>query len=162
MSNYTTQRNEIKTILNSISNIGSVLDWKKSSIDPEIFSQNYLSIDATNTQEIRAWAITRTGVEIDYGPRGGGVGTRYAKLNTIVIFGLMSVDDDRSTWDTFQNLLDSVLDALNPEITLNNSIFCMAEPFQLRLVEQREVGGRILHYCEIEGKTLEQKLANYS
>lgn len=161
MSNYTTIRDEIKTILNTVTDIGTVIDWPKSSIDPDIFKQNYLNVDAEGVTEIRAWAIARRAVRIDYGADNSGSHGRYAKFNDISIFGLMSVDDERATWDTFNDLIDAVITAIIPQITLNGSVFVMRSPWTVTPIDQRDVGGRILHYVEIRGTTMEQVVATW-
>lgn len=156
MANYTAIRDQIKIILNTVSNIGTVIDWPKSSIDPSIFERDFLNVDADGVTEVRAWAIARRQITVDYGAAGGGIGSHYAKFNELSIFGLMSVDDERSTWNTFNDLIDAVVAALSLKIDLNGTVFVVQGGPVIQTIDQREVGGRILHYTEIRLRTMEQ------
>ena len=117
---------EIKTLLESVTDIGQVHDSIRWSVSEDKFAENFITqVDERN--ELRTWMIYRSAGGMDYGAREGSLGTGVTiptrtslRRHDFVIEGWASFADD-DTDATFQALVDAVLDKFETEITLNNS-----------------------------------------
>lgn len=142
-------RTEIKTILNSVTDIGVVHDYERWSKDWNTILSLF---QPSGKAYIRGWMITRRATSeqvITQGP--GGTNQRD---HSFVIKGVFGLKDDTASEKTFQDLLESICTALRGNPTLNGSALG-CEPPQVLSVDIRMFSQVLCHYAEIELKASE-------
>lgn len=132
-------RAEIKTILGSVSGIGKVHDFERWTID----WKKFLEFFKTEDNKINGWTITRSTSREENQAMGTNIRT-----HQIVITGYYGLKDSIESEKTFQDLIESVCDALRSNNDLNGS--CLrSEPPQITRVYPRPFGGVLVHVCNI-------------
>ncbi len=110
MPGYLTIRDAIKTVLDSVSNIGNVNDFKPSFKRKKDL-ETFLGFDSggpAGIDQIRGWSITRVARTEDEQDHR----TRFKNIHTFEIEGWMSLNNSKKTEETFQVLLDAISDAI--------------------------------------------------
>lgn len=123
---YVLQLAQVKSILNAVSNIGTVHDNVRWIKDSELFLAEFTKLIGTQ-KEIRAWIISRTGGTDEIGASVNADGTRVSiptgtrlRRYDWAIEGFMGFKDNSTEVD-FQALVDAVIDAFKDKLTLNNT-----------------------------------------
>lgn len=154
-----TQRAHLETIVNSVSDIGSVYPRQRWAIKwSDILALIKTTIDSTDT--IRAWMITCLGHTDEY--VFGELETPNANvlLNRTFnwrIQGFLSFNDSGNTEEPALNLATAVVNALNLASTLHSGTNYVDEtpPASLDVFELRLFGGVLCHYIEISQQLTE-------
>jgi len=116
----------IKTILETVTDIGQVHDSIRWTIHEDKFIKNFFTV-VNEQQQIRTWMIYRVDGAVDYGAREGSLGTSQRiptqssfQRYDFAIEGWASFKDDETDIE-FQSLIDSVIDKFQANISLNNT-----------------------------------------
>ena len=144
MSTLTAIKEQIKTILAAIDEVGNVYDYlifTTSVLDlKELFS---FTPQGEGDAHLRGWTITRTSTEEEW------LGTEMNfRKHEFIIRGYMSFGKKGHTEQTWQDLVELVCDAFRPKFDLNNTdsiTFAM----QAEEVGHTEFAGVICHYAEL-------------
>ncbi len=139
-TNYETLRDAIYTVLSGISNIGQVHKQKRWSADKEVFKAAYMAT-ISGTNQIRAWWISRVATS-------SATMTRkfYQRDYVFQLEGYMGLDDSANTEQTFQTLIDTVMDTLDiqrPNLGGANH----QEPVILEAYSEVVIGGYLCHHA---------------
>ena len=148
MSQFGTIRDEIRTILLTVSGIGQVHTRERWTSRTEKLKELFSS-----GGKINGWTITRNATPESRLP---GEATRQYQF---VIRGYFSLDDQdtaaSSSEQILQNLVESICDAFRPNPTLNGKAVTSG-PMQVGAVEPRIFAGVLVHYVELQLLVLEQ------
>jgi len=116
----------IVTILETVTDIGSVHNGIRWAIHEDKFIKDFMS-EIDGQSQVRTWMVSRTEGGMAYGPAGGGLGTNYPVTTQqslerydFTIEGWTSFKDD-DTDNEFQDLIDSILDKFEANISLNST-----------------------------------------
>ena len=156
---YTNQLLQLKTILETVTDIGVVHDsirWSRES-------QEFIKIFTTqiNSQgQIRTWMVSRVSGADAYGMlQSASLGTQIRvpvgqqlRKYDWEIQGFMSFTDDE-TESEFQALAESVLAKFNDNISLNSS--CLERGFISYKLDHVFLGDHLVHHMELTFWTAE-------
>ena len=148
-----TVRASIKTLVDGVSNIGSVYDLEPFASTWDVFLDRF-KVTISTVEMIRGWTISCEAIE-----RSGLVsaGTR-AQHNvnnyTYKIRGYQGFNYDTSTEKTFLIVALAVMDVLDGGI-VSGAVF-NADLAQLNPYAPRVFGGVLCHYAEITQVVMEQ------
>jgi hypothetical protein len=161
---YANQLAQIVSILEAVTNIGTIHDSLRWSRDFKTLSEAY-TISINNRSEIRTWLISRAGGADAYGMIQGSnlgtlvrvpVGSQLVKYDYI-IDGFMSFKDNE-TESEFLALVDAVRDQFKNNISLNSSCFERGHIFYS--IDHAFFGDHLCHHinmtfwtAELEGIT---------
>ena len=116
----------IVTILNTITDIGQVHNGIRWANDKGQFIKAFYT-EVNGQGEIRTWMVSRVEGGMAYGPNGGSLGTSYQVTTQrslerydFTMEGWASFRDD-DTDNEFQDLIDSVLDKFEANISLDST-----------------------------------------
>lgn len=135
---YTTILAEIKTILEGISGIGTVHDYKR-------FSDNVTTLNnrAVSSSKFHVWFITRRAA-----PSTSSGSTQVFREHEFVLEGWYAIDDANASEKTFQALCDTIMDEFNSStnILLNGTADNIRSP-QLEefTIEGETLAGVLCH-----------------
>lgn len=105
------------------------------------------------TGKINGWTITREKMSQAFIP-GPGVERRH----TFVIRGYFGLKDADGTEETFDALVEAIVDIFLPYTTLNGKVEQVEAPLQVDIAnEPRMFGGVLCHYCELRQVVPETK-----
>jgi len=104
---YETLRDAIYTVLNGITNIGQVHKQKRWSAPKEKFLAAYMATIG-GIDQIRAWWISRLAT-----PSEAMTKSSYQRNYAFQLDGFMGLDDSADTEQTFQTLIDTVMDTFD-------------------------------------------------
>lgn len=163
MSVYSDIVAAINTRVGTVTNIGSTHAYQRYVAD----WQNYLNlfrVTISGVEQIRAWVTTMDNPN----PVVGGVSeARFGSINrqyNVLIFGFLGLDDSANTEQTFLNLVEAVMDAVDGRIDL--SVAGVTDysvgPASLRTYEIRQFGSVLCHYCEISVPVMTEKALTYA
>ena len=144
-----TVRAKMKTVIESVSGIGQVHDYKRYVHDWD----SYKELFAKN-QKINTWEIQRNHVESD--PYGGS-GGREDRMHVFIIRGFYAVSDDLASEKTFQDLADLVIDAFRNKPDLDAVANIINFPITADFQESM-FGGVLCHVVEIRLSVSERNL----
>jgi len=139
-TNYETFRDAIHTVLSGISDIGQVHKQKRWSADKEGFKAAYMATIG-GTDQIRAWWISRLSTASVTMTRKS-----YQRDYIFQLEGFMGLDDSANTEQTFQTLVDTVMDALDaqrPDLGGADH----QEPIALEAYSEVVIGGYLCHHA---------------
>ena len=101
---YLTILSRVKTILESVSNIGIVHDFPRFTADLSVQHERFVSNGILHT-----WMIERKSFE----PTTKGVMSQVFRKHVFEIVGFYEVNDANVTEKTFQNLIDDICDPIS-------------------------------------------------
>ena len=156
MSNYSDMLAQIKTILESVTNIGKVYDYERFSNNWSDYRVLFKTTIGT-TDQIRAWTITRVSTD-QKRHLSDGV---HRQTLTFTIHGYMGLDDANSSEKTFQELVESVMDAIDAKPHLGG-MAAGSDPSQLKFFDHRLFGDLLCHHAEITVVAWADKQITYS
>lgn len=137
---YETLRDAIYTVVSGISNIGQVHKQKRWSADKEKFKAAYMATIGA-TDQIRAWWISRINT-----PSATMTRKSYQRDYVFQIEGFMGLDDSADTEQTFQTLVDTVMDTLDTQRP-NLGGADHQEPAILEAYSEVVIGGYLCHHA---------------
>ena len=145
-------RDEIKTILESVTDTGEVHAYRRHST----FWDEYLR-DHVKAGQINTWEITRTATAQELINVQGSVGTEpyFHDTHSVLIVGRMSLKDDEKSEQDFQALVDAIVAAFRLKNLLNGAVL-LPKQAQVPVLEHRTFGGILVHYCEITFEAVER------
>ncbi len=148
----TTNRTEIKTVLEGITDIGVVHDYERLTTDWKTYLDKFKP--ATKAY-IRGWTIRREKTPEEYDELADNFGRRKYRF---VIRGFASVDDANASSKTFDDLIETICDTFRP-LTVNNlnGKAMGSGLIQTEIVEDRMFGSVLCHYCELSLEVEERK-----
>lgn len=142
---------QIKTILETVSNVGNVHAYQRLVKDTPAFNTAF---QHAATASYRFWEIHRISSQEAYLVGGStGVTTR---THVIQLDGFMGVDDSANSESTFQTLVESVCDVFRGNTTLNHlaasatASLLEAALVQVARVDHVKFGDRLLHHAEVQ------------
>jgi len=135
-----TVRAEMKTVLEAVSNIGTVLDYERYSKEWSSYKTLFKSGDHINFMEILRPSFNRT--------IHGSDSTERVEHN-FLIRGAYSLNDEEATEKTFQDLVEGVCQAFRGIPKLNSTAEVVMYPIIGRITTGM-FGGVLCHICEIE------------
>lgn len=145
-----TIRAGIKTELDAISGIGKVYNRLRWAND----WQALLKLFKTVGDKINAWMITRIQLEAETSNKTNDTATHKYK-----IIGFYGFRDADATEIVFNALIESIRAAFRANYKLSGAAFD-TEPMQVAIIDLREFGGVLCHYCELTYEA--QELENWS
>ncbi len=116
---YATIRAELKTVLESVTDVAVVHDYLRWTNDRSRLLQLY-----KNNGRINAWEFTRTRNEREQLETGN----RFRSTHFMLIKGYFSLKDDAASELTFQDLVEAVADKLQQDANLNGKATLMLPP----------------------------------
>jgi len=135
---YAEIRAAIKSVLESVPEVGAVYDYLRWTSDPSTFEALFAA-----RGQVKFWTISRSSVED---------AQRYTEqvdeVHTVVLRGYLSLDDAAASEKAFQDLVDSVRAALRENYTLSGTAW-NSGPEIHTTIEHRQFGEVLCHYCEI-------------
>jgi hypothetical protein len=152
MSNAeTTIRARIKTVIETVSNVGQVHDYQRYAVTWEEMEKHVVKT-ISGADVIRYWAISLDGLTLLSDTfQGGGFTDTMAVEYQYVVRGFMGVDDANSSEKTFVTLIMSILEALSADATLSARLLETNSPVVAESrIEHRVLTGILCHYCEIK------------
>jgi hypothetical protein len=126
---YATILAQVKTTLDTVSNVGLTHDYMRWAIDDSAFLDLAKTTIGT-TDQIRCWMIDYSGFtsEEPWISRP----TKTLRVHTFVLHGYLGLDDSAATAKTFATLAETVCTALEDDTTLNaDALSAYREPCQL-------------------------------
>ena len=139
-TNYETLRDAIYAVLSGISDIGQVHKQKRWSADKEKFKTAYMATIGAADQ-IRAWWISRLSTA-----SAAMTKSSYQRDYIFQIEGFMALDDSANTEQTFQTLVDTVMDTLDAQRP-NLGGADHQEPIALEAYSEVVIGGYLCHHA---------------
>ena len=147
MSTYDSLATALAAALNTISNIGTVhalQRWSNNWADFLDISEATI----TSQDQIRFWMITRERVDAEPGEAFGLI----RRTHRMVIIGALGVSDAATTYTTFQQLVDTVMDTVDKkrDLGVTSVLDYGVGPASVRTLAEEAVGVVFCHVCEIE------------
>ena len=143
---YSTILAQIKTTLDTVTNVGQTHDYMRWAIDESAFL-DLTKATISTVDQIRAWFI-------DYGGFTSvepwlSRPTKTIRIHSFVIHGYLGLDDSAATGKTFATLAETVCTALEDDTTLNAaSLSSYREPCQC-VVDHRMFYSKLCHHAAI-------------
>jgi len=144
-----TVRAKMKTVIEAVTGIGTVNDYKRYTHDWATYKDLFQKSSKLNT-----WEIQRTTVESD--PYGGS-GGREDRKHDFIIRGFYAVSDDLASEKTFHDLADLIIDAFRDKPDLEGVANILNFPIIANFSEQM-FGGVLCHIVEIQVSASERTL----
>ena len=135
-----TVRTKIKTLMEAVTGIGTVYDYKRYVNDWETYKNLFVKDSKVNT-----WEIQRTtGESESYGGSGG----RENRTHNFIIRGFYAIDDKLASEKTFQDLTDLVVTAFRDQPTLSGIANIVNFPITWTFSDGK-LGDVLVHIVEI-------------
>jgi hypothetical protein len=126
---YATILAQVKTTLDTVTNVGLTHDYMRWAIDESAFLDLAKTTIGT-TDQIRVWMIDYLGFDAD--STWISRSTEAMRVHTFVIHGYMGLDDSEATAKTFATLAETVCTTLDDDGTLNaDALSAYVNPCQL-------------------------------
>lgn len=147
MSDFDGTRDALVTQLNTIANIGNVLDRLRYAAD---LSTHLTRFKATisGTDQIRAWWPELERI----GPNAFISFDKIARSYLWVVHGVLSYQDSTDSETVFEELIELVMNDLDThrDFSLANVEDYSVGPTNLRLLNHMQWGSVLTHHCELE------------
>ncbi len=135
-------RAKIKSIMDTVTDIGKVHDYERWTADWSQFL-NLFKANIGGKDQIRGWEILRKSAPAEYIDN-----VEEMTKHLFIVRGYMGVQDASATEKTFNVLIEAVRAKFRFNFTLDG--LCeLAGPVSVDLVEVRSFGGTLCHYCEL-------------
>jgi len=134
---------EIKTLLETVTDIGNVHDYIRST-----YFWNQFFAEHQDGTKILSWEISRVGTAQALATVGA-VEDLYHLTHSFVIVGHMSLSDELETEKTFQSLCDTIQDSFREDDNLNGTILPIQPPnkLQIKSVGHANYAGILVHHA---------------
>lgn len=154
---------KLNSDLSAISNIGNVHSSPRWTVFDDEFINRFTK-EINGQREVRFWLITRDNVGSAYGPGQNLLGTQVSlptsqelRRHDVIIDGFMGMSDneDDTTEDDFQSLVDSVIDALSDRTSFDDVVLIRSTDISaaIDIVEFSEV---LTHHVTIQFYVVEK------
>lgn len=144
-----TVRTKIKTLMEAVTGIGTVYEYKRYVNDWETYKNLFIKSSKVNT-----WEVQRTTGSSD--PYGGGSG-REDRMHNFTVRGFYGIDDKLASEKTFQDLTDLVVNAFRNQPTLSGTANIVNFPITWTFSEGK-LGDVLCHIVEINLSVSERTL----
>ena len=150
-------RDEIKTLLLAVANIGKVhVVLRHSTTWEEVFARH----KDTALGELRDWEITRTGENLELEAFGNLLSTEpfYRRTHQVLIQGVLALDDEdppNHSEELFQDLMEAVITKLRQNNLLNEKVLLHIEP-QATIIGHDTFAGVLVHRALIRFPAIER------
>jgi len=141
-------REEIKSILLTVPDVGKVYDYIPYTADWQRFIANF-----KHNGRINGWTITRRETSESV-TSVTGVNSR---THFMMLQGYRSLDESIQSEKIYQDLVDSVCAALRDKYNLNGKAL-KVDPPQVLVVEHKMFGSVLCHYAEIQLNVTEREV----
>jgi len=149
----------IKGILEGVSGVGVVQEYHRYTRTPEGFKEFFTELVSQYERTASAWLISRdslsqttTGMPIPWEMRE----------HQFVISGYVGLKDSTGTEETFQDLIDEIVDAFESRKELGLAgIVEYVRPLQVPVIDHAWLGPILCHHCEIQLAVLERHIITY-
>lgn len=149
----TTHRAELKRLIQTVSNVGNVYDYRRlANVWDDVLSLYKTTISGTDV--IRAWQVTCVGALHEGFVTTGQYNTGNKITYQYVCEGFWSIDDANSSEKTALALALAVKDALTSSTLFSSNVTAVTLPSLERFI-YRNLGGTICHYAEIKVNVIE-------
>lgn len=138
-------RDELVKIIKAVDGIGKVHDYRRHTTAwVEIYERHKTGGVINN------WEITRTALGQDVGALQNLAGNEpfFHDNHSILILGHMTVNDDKATEKTFQDLIDAIVKAIRLDNRLNGSVL-LPRSLQAPVINYSSFGGILVHNTEL-------------
>jgi len=154
-----TLRAAIETLMNTVTNIGTVHDYERHSTDWSDLLDKYKTT-ISSTEQIRGWTTTCERVE-----NRVEANQYHRKTYTFVIRGYLGLDDADETEKTAIALGIAVIEKLEQYPRLNGTLtvgtFTADGWPYIEVFQPRMLGGMLCHYTEIRLQVYEKGAVTY-
>lgn len=135
-----TIRDQIKTVIESVTDVVNVHDYQRAVWDEDVFRSLFLDT-LTN---VNTWIVTRrkTEEEIETDDH------LHTRTHEFVIRGYHSLVDEDATEKDFQDLVEDICAAFRGDRTIGGVVFDSRPP-QVVIVDVRDFSGVTCHFAEI-------------
>lgn len=146
MTTYATIRDALVTQITAVSNAGNVYAYERLVADWSNF-QALFTATIGGQKQVRGWWVTRERIEAV----PDAMGTT-ARTYVFVVRGVLGVHDSTATEETFQDLVDAVMAAIDAHRDDGDSAVrdYSVGPTLARVIEARQFGSVLCHYAELE------------
>lgn len=146
---YATTLAAIKTLMESVTNIGNVFDYVRWNKDWPI-TLSLIKVATPAPAHIRFWDISRKST-----PEEEKTSRTNLRLHTFQIRGFISLDDSTATEKTLQNLVEDVATMFRNKPTLNGTAL-IAAPLQINNTGHAMVGDVLCNMVDTSIKITEE------
>lgn len=142
---FATIRDEVKTILEGVTNIGRVHDFIRHTTFWSEFAKRH-----TDLQIINDWEITRTGLTQNLAAVQTQIAAEptFDDIHTVQIIGRIGLQDSSESEKTFQTLVDAVITALRKNDDLNQTVVKPIQPISA-IIDHDNFHGNLVHQVNI-------------
>ena len=154
---FATLRDNTETILKSVTDIGKVHPFRRSTLFWEDFFRRH-----TDRGRVRNWEISRAALASE----AGGELPLYLDTHLMTITGWLSLDDSVPTEPIFQDLIESIRikfrEGDNRTLGRTAGITNTSNIIDLQVVTIDHItfGGQAAHFCEIQFEAVERDLTS--
>lgn len=143
---YATILAQIKTTLDTVSNVGLTHDYMRWAIDESAFL-DLAKTTISTVDQLRVWMIDYAGFTSTEPWISRPV--KSVRVHSFVLHGYLGLDDSAATAKTFATLAETVCTALEDDATLNaRALSAYREPCQL-VVDHRMFYAHLCHHAQI-------------
>ena len=135
-----TVRTQMKTMLESVSGIGEVYDYKRYSNDLTTYKNLFVE-----GSKVTTWEIIRDTFSMNVHGGSGGVEDR---THNFIIRGFYSLNDKLASEKTFQDLVDTVIEVFRDDPTLSGVANIVNMPVEGSF-SMEKLGNVLCHKVEI-------------
>ena len=147
-------RAEIVTILKSVDGVGQVHDYIRHTTFWNEYFKNH-----TKNMQVNTWEVSRRAMNEDVSAVENQLSVEpfFNDVHQVIIFGRMSLNDDKASEKTFQALISAIVAAFrqDPNNLLNGKVF-LPRQLQTPIIEPRTYGGVLCHFCEMNYEAIER------
>ncbi len=150
----------IKSILENVSGIGTIHEFHRYTRMPEGFKEYFTKLVDWEKRQLNTWLITRD--SFSQTTVGMPIGQEM-RSHTFVIRGYMGIKDSTGSEETFQDLVDEIVNALEARVKLGiPDVVEYAYPVSVPTIGHSMFGVAPCHYCEIHLRVDERRSITYN
>lgn len=149
----------IKGILEGISGVGVVQEYHRYTRTPEGFREYFTELVDQYTRTANVWLITRDA----FSQTAEGVPIpQEIREHLFMISGYVGLKDSAGTEETFQDLVDEIVSALESRKRLGlDDTSIHVRPPQVPVIDHAWFGPLLCHHCDIQLRVLERRTIAY-
>lgn len=150
---YKVIRERIQTLLESVDGIGRIYTFRRHITTWEkVFSE------LTKNGKVNVWEITRTASAQDLEDVGAAIAVEpvYKDVHTINILGYLALNDANKTEETFQDLIDRIIEKIRLNSTLGGGVVLLPKSLQAPLIDYKMFGDTLVHFATLTFEAVER------